>query len=124
MEASTSRPWQRHTGRVAGEQRLDEVARLLADNQDVGRVIGARPSEGTSCDIELVMLSRVDGGYRLRSAVVDLDRLREVRGDLHGRSPPFPTEDLTFPTFLEAMRSDIGVHRGLDMRDLGWWRAG
>ena len=92
---------------MADEQGLDEVARLLADFHGAGRVIGARRGGEASCDVELVMLSRANDGYRLRSTVVGLERLGEVRGDLF--ADPFPeaftAEDLTFPTLEDALRS-------------------
>jgi hypothetical protein len=96
-----------HTGRVADDQGLDEVARLLADNPGVGRVIGAKPSAGTSCDVVLLMLSPLDHGYGLRSAVVGLNRLAEVRDDLfaYPRPDTFAAEDVTFPKLEDALRS-------------------
>jgi hypothetical protein len=37
---STRGPWPRQTGRVADEQRPDEVARLLAHGCEVGKALG------------------------------------------------------------------------------------
>jgi hypothetical protein len=92
---------------VSAEQGLDVIARLIAEYKGAGRVIGARPGGGGSCDVELLMLSRVNNGgrYRLRSAVVSLDGLRAVRARGFDPAPPasVAVEDVLFLTLTEAM---------------------
>ena len=88
-------------------QGLDEVAKLLRNERGVGRVIGARPGEGASCDVELVLISRLADGYLLRSAVVDLNRLNEVRDHLFAvpARSALTAEDLTVSTLEGALQS-------------------
>ncbi len=96
----------RHTGRVAEVQGLDEIAKLLMNVRGVGRVIGARPRDGASCDVDFVILSRVAGGYLLRSATVDLNRLNDVRDNLFADPTPstFTSENMTLPTLEDALQ--------------------
>ena len=87
---------------------VNEVAQLVAHEHHAGRVLGARPGEGTTCEVELVIVSRVyDGSYQLRSAVVGLGQLREVKDELYLdlRPTTFTAEDLTFPTLRDAVQS-------------------
>ncbi len=53
------------------------------------------------------MVSRAEGGYRLRSAVEGLDRFREVHKDLFADPCPdtFMAEDVTLPTLEQALES-------------------
>jgi hypothetical protein len=113
---------------VADEQGLDEIARLITDGRGVGRVIGARPSDNASCDIELLMLSRVEERYRLRNAVVGLDGLRAVRAGGFDTEPPVSVkaEDVVFSTLTEAMSSAEALIRSSRSRpipDEGTWQA-
>jgi hypothetical protein len=95
---------------VADEQGLDEVARLMAAYEFpyVWRIIGVRPGGEESCEVELLVLSRAGGdGYRLRSAVVELDRVDKVANHLFQASPPdksFRREDITLATLEDALR--------------------
>lgn len=73
----------------------------------VGRIIGARPGAKASCEVELLFLHRTGGvRYRLRSFVVDLERIGRLVGHQFDDPPPDTStaEDLTFGTLEEALR--------------------
>ena len=99
------------TARVADEQGLDDVARLLADGEGVGQVVGARPGSGPLCDLELLVLTRAGGGYRLRSIVAELDRIHMVGDHLFDDPAPetFIAEDVAFESLEDVLRSASGL---------------
>ena len=84
---------------------LVEVFHLLAEGNGVGRVLGVRPGGEDSCDVELLTIWRIGDDYRLRSALVGLDRLPSARGHLFTYPPParLPFEDIRFSTLTEAL---------------------
>jgi hypothetical protein len=106
-----TRDGSRQTGCVVDGQELDEVARLMAawaDFPSVWRIVGVRPGGEKSCEVELLVLSRVGGDrYRLRSVVAELDRINMVANHLFQASPPetsFRWEEITFATLEDALR--------------------
>ena len=100
----------RKLGRVADEQELDEVARLMAvwsESPFVWRIVGVRLGGEEPCEVELLVLGRAGGDrYLLRSVVVELDRINKVASHLFQASPPegsFRWEDITFATLEDAL---------------------
>lgn len=91
-------------------QGADEVARLMAVGEFpfVWRLVSVRPRGEESCEVELlVLLGAGRDGYRLRSVVVELDRINKVANHLSHASPPdtsFRSEDVTFATLDDALQ--------------------
>ena len=106
---------------------LVEVFHLIAEGNGVGRIVGVRPRGGSSYDMELLMIWRIDGrGYRLRGAVVGLDALPSARGELFKDPPPtaLSCEDVEFRTLDETLTvaaTLIQASQAVHLRGQGTW---